>query len=100
MEQTTGIQLIAKERKEQIEKHGYTIEKDVLRNTDGQLIQAAIYALTENPADYIYDHSWDEVIDHFDGKTSKVEKLAIAGAFIAAQIDVELYKEANKERAV
>lgn len=30
----SGIQLIAKERQEQIEKHGRTIERDVRENTD------------------------------------------------------------------
>lgn len=38
----TGIELIAKERQEQIEKHGITVEQDVNINKFAQLIDAAI----------------------------------------------------------
>lgn len=33
----TGIQLIADERKEQIEKHGRSIERDTIENSNQQL---------------------------------------------------------------
>jgi hypothetical protein len=36
MNKLTGIELIAQERQEQIEKHGRSIEQDVALNGDGQ----------------------------------------------------------------
>lgn len=37
----TGIELIAEERREQIEKHGRTIERDILYNRTRQLSSGA-----------------------------------------------------------
>ena len=37
----TGIELIAEERREQIEKHGRTLENDFVINDVGQLAHAA-----------------------------------------------------------
>jgi len=44
----TGAELIAIERREQIEKHGYTLEHDLEYDT-GQLLAFAIAIITENP---------------------------------------------------
>jgi hypothetical protein len=85
----TGIELIAQERKEQIEKHGRTVELDVKNNEDGQLPEAAQHLMDESicqcnnckPAD------WDATIwKKMTGKPYK-ERLIIAGALIAAEID-------------
>lgn len=43
----TGIELIAKERQEQIEKHGRTIESDVMNNEGEQLREFSALLLTE-----------------------------------------------------
>jgi hypothetical protein len=86
----TGIELIAQERKEQIEKHGRTVEKDVIENDFYQLKLAAIMLLGGG---YRLDHKnevpfcWDEKIwQHMISKPIK-ERLIIAGALIAAEID-------------
>lgn len=50
----TGIQLIAKERKEQIKKHGRTIKKDEIHNSDNQLAIGAemLLAAEQQPIEH------------------------------------------------
>jgi hypothetical protein len=81
----TGIELIAQERKEQFEKHGHTIEGDFKNNSTGELLKAV---------NAIIDHDHNKFPSRWDKKMSKhihdkklKERLSIAGAFIAAEID-------------
>lgn len=92
-----GIQLISQEREEQLTKHGRTIEKDVETNNEFQLTDAAS-ALTMNPPPglegaYIQSQGDNPPIG-WDGEIWKKmvekpyrERLIIAGALIAAEID-------------
>ena len=81
----TGIELITQERKEQIEKHDRTIVMDVTINSCGELVQGAIACLTKQ-ADF--PGHWESVIcDHIRRDKSEIERLIIAGALIAAEID-------------
>ena len=88
----TGIELIAQERAEQIEKHGKSIEKDVEINKIGQLAAAA--AVLSHP-DLSSPRkrfggmpaSWDDSICLRMCSKAKIERLIIAGALIAAEID-------------
>lgn len=79
----TGIELIAQERYEQINKHGFNeSDKDY---DEEELIQAAIYAL--NPMIYTWPNGWGS---HFGMKIlekDRVGQLKVAGALIAAEID-------------
>ncbi|WP_431129683.1 hypothetical protein [Flagellimonas flava] len=87
----TGIELIAEERKEQIEKHGRSIEMDVKINTDFQLGTAAcclcyeaieeIDCRNEPPTEWNLE-LWQKMHD----KPYK-QRLIIAGAMLAAEID-------------
>lgn len=94
--QKTGIELIAQERKEQIEKHGYTPELDRKQYSNESLIQAAKYCLTRDPKDYPY--GWDDTFaKNIERKHIKlpsiefdIEMRKIAGAFLAADIDMLL----------
>jgi hypothetical protein len=86
----SGIKLIAKERKEQIEKHGKTIESDVEVNDFNQLKSAAIMLLggychqdEENSTPF----NWDKALWVRMNKKSYKDRLIIAGALIAAEID-------------
>ena len=102
----TGIELIAKERREQIEKHGRAIEADVSNNDVLHLCVAA-HALTltdqygqskvANGGD-VFDlmpRLWDDGVCHkMCGKPYK-ERLIIAGALIAAEIDRLQYIESQ-----
>jgi hypothetical protein len=81
----TGIELIADERAEQIEKHGITIEEDVNKNRNYELPNGAIMSITG----YIdkMPYGWNyKICQHIVGKPYK-ERLIIAGALIAAEID-------------
>jgi hypothetical protein len=89
MIQSFGAELIRKERAEQISKHGYTVEQDAVNNANQDLIFAAD-AIMHRYGDGWPAH-WDkETYNHIMEKP-RSEQLAIAGAFIAAQIDVDEY---------
>lgn len=100
----TGIELIAQERKEQIEKHGYTPELDRKQYSNESLLQAAKYCLTLDPNDYPYGWS-DAFAENIERKQIKlstidfdIEMRKIAGAFLAADIDLLLHEKDLSER--
>lgn len=86
-----GIELIAKERQEQIQKHGRTLHNDVLQNDNCQLALGAEMLLAaeheEGIDPYSYPDGWDEKICRKMLAKSYKERLIIAGALIAAEID-------------
>jgi|GEM_PF-1843262 len=92
MQNESGVELIAYERLEQIEKHGRTIEHDQ-NNRAAQLISAAVHLIGrhtvfdfDNTEDFV-PIDWDEAIyQKMQGKSYK-ERLIISGALIAAEID-------------
>lgn len=93
----TGIELIVQERKEQIEKHGRTVQLDIERNNYRKMltvVQVLIEPQQHLQHDYILKQymplGWDKEIWMKMCKKPFVDRLVIAGAFIAAQIDVEL----------
>jgi len=78
----TGIDLIAEERAEQIEKHGFDIKNDEDYG-NRELLQAALFCMGYEG----WPSNW---MDHFKKKIenkSVIEQLTVAGAFIAAEID-------------
>ena len=86
----TGIEQITKERNDQIEKYGYTGEWQA-KNPEfyacGQLIKAAKELLEENNPFLCEPENWDEAwFLKLLNKPYK-ERLAIAGALIAAELD-------------
>lgn len=89
----TGIELITQEREEQIQKHGRTPEHDkTFNNTWPPSLTKAASSLTVDPmtdlvAVYGKPDAWDDKIwRKMCSKTYK-ERLVIAGALIAAEID-------------
>ncbi len=96
----SGIELITIERKEQIEKHGRTIESDVLTNSKNQIIHA-IMLLVSNigykrvigeilPEDAFMNlkpDDWSSEICFKMINKPEIEQLKIIGAFAAAEID-------------
>lgn len=87
----TGVELIEVERKEQIEKHGRTIENDQRDNRGLQLVTGAIAILSEKFG--TFPDGWDlKICNNIACKPYK-ERLAIAGALIAAEIDRVNYEE-------
>jgi hypothetical protein len=89
----TGIELIAAERNEQIVKHGRTVIKDVAYNSNRvppfNLLPLRLGAgkMLGVLGGVPYPENWDkEICEKMDAKTD-LQKLIIAGAFIAAEID-------------
>ena len=87
----TGLELIAEERQEQIEKHGFDVKHDKELYEADELVDAAVFAIT---GDYnFYPKTWgDWWANKMIAKTnatphSKIERLRIAGALLAAEID-------------
>lgn len=99
----TGISLIAKEREEQIQKHGFTPEWDK-GYKDYELLKAAnllLYSPDElspmNAFKSIALPNWDQSrLEKMDNKPYK-ERLIIAGALIAAEIDRIIFLEKTEE---
>ena len=104
----TGIELIAIERQEQIEKHKRTIGGDVKWNADCQLSNAAALLMYVDPEEldggsnedgtYDFKHctpvGWLEFLFNKMMNKPYKERLIIAGALIAAEID-RLQKQEN-----
>lgn len=85
----TGIELITQERAEQIEKHGRTIKDDRVINAQHQLAMAASRLCNPYPdaEDYSIPFRWESALWEYMINKSYKERLIIAGALIAAEID-------------
>lgn len=87
----TGIELIAEERREQIEKHARTVEYDSKVNDNEQLAVGASMLLAMQWEEDIdraaYPAGWNAGICRRMLNKSYKERLIIAGALIAAEID-------------
>lgn len=86
-----GVELIAIERQEQVDKHGFGPDHDAYADHDrGELVAAAVYLLSKVPRGEklgLYPKHWaGRHKFKFDEKT-RLEKLVVAGALIAAEID-------------
>ena len=93
----TGIDIIAEERKRQIEEEGWTTEHDAEHTNEALATAAACYALPGTLRHYLYNpHIKDNVPDFWpwdkewwkpSPPDDRVKELAKAGALIAAEID-------------
>jgi hypothetical protein len=83
----SGIELIAEERQEQLTKHGRTIESDVNENQYLQLVHATAKLLSPNHEKETQPFGWSEEIWNRMRSKQYKERLIIAGALIAAEID-------------
>ena len=83
----TGIELITKERQEQIEKHRRTIEEDVKYNSNKELSIVAQELLEQQPSVQNTPHNWRNPILHKMLSKPYMDRLIIAGALICAEID-------------
>lgn len=81
----TGIQRIAKEREEQLTYHNRTHGHDLAVNGGGELRQAAMYCLTLDAAHW--PKTWVNTYAHKILLKPLEERLVIAGALLAAEID-------------
>ena len=88
----TGVELIAEERKRQIEVEGWTLEHDKMHQIDQLALVACCYAMPERirswfnwlpiwPIEWSIKQWWKPTPD------DRVRELVKAGALIAAEID-------------
>ena len=92
-----GINQIKQEREEQITKHGRTVEYDVEHNGNRELSRFAGMLITKEPflnagiSDLLLEklspENWDMDIKVKMFRKSYTERLVIAGALIAAELD-------------
>jgi len=89
-----AIELIATERRRQIEQEGWSPEHDDT-HTEGELADAAAYHAATSPVyrhwrgghyESIWPKGWGSKWDH-RLKSDRVRQLVVAGALIAAEID-------------
>lgn len=91
----SGVELIAEERLEQILKHGRTTERDVEENCDYQLRIGAMRLIGDRD-DYPSPNGWNKALWAKMISKSFKDRLIIAGALIAAEID--RIQEAEKDK--
>ena len=83
----TGIELITKEREEQLFKHKWNNDSIY---TNNELIYAAMQYLGGGDIDCwpeTWDKKWHKPNRKYDYTPSRIDELKIAGALIAAEID-------------
>lgn len=91
-----GVISIYKERLEQIEKHGFdALHDDNEYHKNGQLTNAAHFALTLQG----WPEGWDDDYKQKIVEKSYINRLIVAGAFIAAEIDRLIRADVNKEKS-
>ena len=92
----TGIELIAEERRRQIEVKGYTTEKDAEYINEELADGACMYAMSDSMRQFIQDewgndmdlHFWQFNIKNYKPTPDdRIKQLQKAGALIAAEID-------------
>ena len=91
----TGIELITKERQEQIQKHGFDETNDD-KLVNSQLLYLAQYILFSNDCNLPKD-TWSKDYIYQLHLKPRIEQLAIAAALIAADIDRRMRLEKNKK---
>lgn len=92
----TGIELIAEERKRQIEAEGFTKEHDAEHTNESLALAAVCYAIPSVQRTYAYDpilkarapQFWPWDIKYWKpSPEDRIKELVKAGALIAAEID-------------
>ena len=81
----TGVELIAQERLEQKVKHGRSVKFDAEQNGNLELAEAAVALITQNVS--VMPEDWDQTICNYMLRKSYKDRLVIAGALIAAELD-------------
>lgn len=86
-----GIIAMLNERNDQIHKHGYTVKNDVLHNPNGELIVAARALMKEVCVPHDFPEHWGIAFVRKLVLKSYTERLVIAGALLAAEVDRRMY---------
>jgi hypothetical protein len=87
-EPQTGVDLIARERAEQFTKHQRSVRDDIERNSKGELSAAAVLLIQGEKNHLLFPYAWQYSHTTFNMiRKTNIERLIIAGALIAAEID-------------
>lgn len=93
----SGIELIAEERKEQIEKHGFSVINDAEYYKNDELIQATLFCINQVveagsglTSEVIFPPDWDVKFEHKILAKDDIGQLKVGAAFLAAEIDRRL----------
>lgn len=81
----SGVELISEERKEQIEKHGWNLKNDE-DYSNKELIKAALFCINQDVFEWPF-YWTEEFRNKILSKKTEIDRLKIAGALIAAEID-------------
>lgn len=87
---TPGRELISTERQDQLLRHGYTIEDDVIFNSKNQLAIAAATLLTYDGDEKVLETpplGWNKILWKKMLSKPYKERVATSGALAAAEID-------------
>lgn len=90
----SGIELIKEERREQIEKHGWSLEHDQYYK-NGQLVEAARFCVEKaqikqglkDKEDHEWPSGWDQYFEDKIRDKSIIGQYVVAGAFYMAEND-------------
>jgi len=86
----TGVEIIAEERKRQVEKEGWTADHDAEHDKGELAVAAACYAVYHTDASVEYprdvENGWPWA-QYYWRPSDSIRNLAKAGALIAAEID-------------
>lgn len=88
----TGIELIAEERQEQLQKHGWSADHDSKYYND-ELLDAAVQYIGGDIVD-CWPDGWDKA---WYKPSDKISNLKKAGALIAAALDLEQSRMNNRK---
>lgn len=83
----SAIERITNKRHSQIYKHGYDLKHDVKFNRKGQLLDAARILIRKNPGNELQPAGWTFEIWQRMISKPLTERLVIAAALIAAEIE-------------
>ena len=83
-EMKTGIELIAEERQEQVEKHRWDITNDAYYGEE-ELLKAALFCIDQKRFEFPF--TWQPYFRDKILNNNRIDQLKKAGSFIAAEID-------------
>lgn len=96
---TPATKEVAKERWEQIHKHGFLIQNDQYYE-EGELVQAALFCISPDNPLFYWPVKWDKIFRDKIIKKSLTERMIIAATLLTAESDRLMYFGESKPKEV
>lgn len=96
---TPATKEVAKERWEQIHKHGFLIQNDQFYR-NGELVQAALFCVSPDNPLFYWPVKWDKTFKDKILKKNLKQRMVIAAAFLTAESDRLIYFGESKPEEV